>query len=144
MSGLEGKLAMPMHLPPKLVEARTCYRHFAGALGMAVRDSLLKSGFVNGTDDVERAQYFVTRSGTAWAERLGIHSSAKLTACMDHSHRSPHLAGPWAVGLCAFMFANGFVKRGETARQVLVTESGQAFLSRELDLTWTTTKRSES
>lgn len=113
-----------------LAEARTCYDHLAGRLGVAVTDSLIARGAV-----VERGDSFALGSGANEAlELLGIDALPRrrppVLRCLDWSERRPHVAGALGAALCARALEAGWVERLPTSRAVRVTPAGRkAFAS---------------
>jgi DNA-binding transcriptional ArsR family regulator len=88
-----------------IAEARTCYDHLAGRLGVELRDRLLATGvvrFVGGRD------YELTDEGRTRIAELGIdvdeiERSRRIFArtCIDWTHRRPHLAGALPAAITA-------------------------------------------
>jgi DNA-binding transcriptional ArsR family regulator len=112
-------------------EARTCYDHLAGRLGVAIARGL------------ERRQVVVRRNGAFEIGRqadeclddLGIDLAAPeqqrrplVRACLDWSGRKPHVAGALGAALTARFFELGWIERRDTNRSVAVTAAGQKLL----------------
>ncbi|MGH8165101.1 MAG: ArsR/SmtB family transcription factor, partial [Rhodanobacteraceae bacterium] len=78
-----------------LGEARTCYDHLAGRLGVAVAEALQRSGAIV----LAESSGTLTAEGAVWLEGLGIvldGASGRRPACrpcLDWSERRPHVAG---------------------------------------------------
>ncbi|MGX9962197.1 ArsR/SmtB family transcription factor [Roseomonas sp. F4] len=110
--------------------ARTCYDHLAGRLGVAIADAMAARGQVELATDGGA----VTAAGEAFLESLGItpQSNASRRAfckpCLDWSERRHHLAGGLGAALCTRCFELGWVKRVPASRTVLVTRAGEAGL----------------
>lgn len=113
--------------------ARTCYDHLAGRLGVGLADALTAGGHTELSDDGG----VVTDAGFALFERMGI-DIAPLQAgrhkrsgrilcrpCLDWSERRPHLAGAVGAALCAHSLAQGWIRRVDGSRAVIVTPKGQ-------------------
>jgi DNA-binding transcriptional ArsR family regulator len=113
-----------------LAEARTCYDHLAGRLGVALAEALVARGAVE-----DRGDAFVLGPGaTVLLEQLGIDSLSKgrppVLRCLDWSERRPHVAGALGAALCARALEAGWVERLPTSRAVRVTPAGRrAFAS---------------
>lgn len=110
----------------ELAAARTCYRHLAGALGVALADRWHAHGLV--TDE-----WALTPTGRAWCEDVGIDTTPDprrglLRPCLDWTERRPHAAGPLADRLAAAAFARGWIVRGVHPRAVVVTPEGRRAL----------------
>lgn len=112
-----------------LRDARTCYDHFAGRLGVAIADALhVAGGTVVHGRDVE-----ITPEGERRLACLGVEvaplRSAKRSLCrncLDWSERRPHLAGAVAAQLVRSALTHGWVERLKDTRAVRVTPGGRA------------------
>ena len=101
-------------IDPALREARTCYDHLAGRLGVGIADALMRQGTVTLGEDTGE----VTEAGHAALARLGIavRSPARFRRllcrpCLDWSERRPHLAGVLGAALCHRCLELGWVRR---------------------------------
>ncbi len=117
--------------------ARTCYDHLAGAVGVALTDSLERQHLIASADD----SYVLTPSGEERLEALGLDVAALrrqrrafARPCLDWTERRPHLAGGLGAGLAEHLFQRQWVKRLPGTRAVRVTDSGQAELLSEFGL----------
>ena len=95
---------MAYSLSRDLVEARTCYKHLAGELGMSIISALIVCGYIIAHGEDDNTRYALSVHGKYWSQRLGIPSlnRTKISACMDYSHQGHHISGLWAIDLCAF------------------------------------------
>jgi DNA-binding transcriptional ArsR family regulator len=136
-----GRMAQP---PPRtgpreeaLRQARTCYDHLAGRLGVAIADALVAQGHVELDDEGG----IITNSGVAFFARTGILApdegapSRRMTRplcrpCLDWSERRPHLAGRLGAAICSHGFEAGWLRRINGARTVVVTPKGRSQLAR--------------
>ena len=105
--------------------ARTCYDHLAGRLAVALAASMSARGWIE-LDDEACA---VTAEGGAALARLGIGPPSTrhrlfCRPCLDWSERRPHLAGALGAALCAHCLDQGWVRRRESGRALLVTPEG--------------------
>ncbi|GAA1413113.1 ArsR/SmtB family transcription factor [Catellatospora coxensis] len=107
-------------------QARTCYDHLAGRLGVALADALLARGVV--TDDAGLA---VTAPGRAWLAGVGIDvdpqrrgSRPLVRSCLDWTERRPHLAGVLGAALRAHAMDTGWLEPVGTGRALRITPSG--------------------
>jgi DNA-binding transcriptional ArsR family regulator len=96
-----------------LREARCCYGHLGGRLGVALHDRLVRGG---GLREGERG-FELTEAGRAWLGAVGLHEVPRATAsqrlaygCLDWSERSDHLAGSLARALLAHFLAQGWLR----------------------------------
>jgi len=117
-----------------LRDARCCYGHLAGRLGVRVADALVARGLLAPADD---KLYVVTAEGRTWFAELGIEVAALSSPrgvarrCLDWTERRHHLAGPLGVKLLAAMSARGWLALEPQGRAVRLTADGAAAL-REL------------
>jgi len=130
----ERRRATP-RVPAHLREARTCYDHLAGRLGVALADGLAARGAV--ALDGEGAR--VTDAGRALFARLGVSIDAPAgsrrpvcRACLDWSERRPHLAGLLGAGLLDRSLALGWVRRGREPRAIIITDPGRRRFAEDL------------
>jgi prevent-host-death family protein len=100
-------------------DARSCYDHLAGRLGVAVTDALLARKVLRLQVDA----FEVTRAGEAFLRELGIETRvlrvrrrAFARACVDWTERRPHLAGSLGAALRAcFLETHGSNARPRSA-----------------------------
>jgi DNA-binding transcriptional ArsR family regulator len=120
-----------------LREARTCYDHLAGRVGVALARSLERDGTL-----VRRnGGYELGATSGARLEALGIDLTALeelrrpvVRGCLDWSERELHVAGALGAALANRFFDLGWIKRREGTRSVEVTAQGRERLSGELGL----------
>jgi len=138
-----------------LREARTCYNHLAGRLGVGLLAGLLESGLLSGGDGrhhPERAvtdrlsapgrdlSYRLTPRGEAALGEIGVDLDAVLARhpavryCLDWSEQRHHLAGPLGTALADRLFALDWVRRTDRRRVVRLTDSGRENLPGTLGL----------
>jgi DNA-binding transcriptional ArsR family regulator len=123
-------------------EARTCYDHIAGRLGVDLMASMLRAGHLceaEGGSDChmlvdERAgyrhdvDYRLTAQGANFLTDFGVALPAQpvVRYCMDWSERRHHLAGAPGRGLLERLIALAWVQRSPQSRAVTVTPAGRA------------------
>jgi DNA-binding transcriptional ArsR family regulator/DNA-binding PadR family transcriptional regulator len=118
-----------------LRDARCCYGHLAGRLGVCVADALVARGLLTPEDE---KLYAVTASGRAWFEDLGVDVSALRSPrgvarqCLDWTERRHHLAGPLGVKLLERMTALGWLAMEREGRAVRLTADGRHALRERL------------
>jgi DNA-binding transcriptional ArsR family regulator len=122
-----------------LREARTCYDHLAGRVGVELARSLERDGTLvrrNGGYELG------ARSG-ARLEALGVDLAALerlrrpvVRGCLDWSERELHVAGALGAALTDRFFELGWIERREGNRSVEVTARGRARLASELGLAY--------
>jgi hypothetical protein len=134
---IEGIMAVavdgpPRHRPPgkfdaALRNARTCYDHFAGRLGVGLADALIGRGHVVLDDDGGE----ITASGVDFLNGFGIDLAAAqhrkrafCRPCLDWTERRPHLAGAVGASLASRCFDMRWFERMRDSRALVITPSG--------------------
>lgn len=117
---LPGKLASscPVHLR----EARTCFDHVAGRLGVRIYRAITNNGWAIQAD----AQLIITSAAADFLAELDITSDAFPIAskpCLDWSEREMHFAGDFGKLLLQAIIRKRWVLHGK-ARALVVTEEG--------------------
>jgi len=140
-------VAPPLPYPPavdgmpdaarRLKNARTCYSHLAGRLGVALADALVAERWL---EDDGRG-YRLTPSGTRSLRALGIdaiprRAQSPARRCLDWTERRPHVAGPVGTALAKVAFDRGWVRRLRGTRALAVTPLGRAQLKKLFNLRW--------
>jgi DNA-binding transcriptional ArsR family regulator len=128
-----------------LREARTCYDHLAGRLGVAVFDGLVAQEALVEVP-VARLPARRTRSGLG-SVMLGQRAEVVLgqfgvdlqeplaaAACLDWTESRPHLSGPLGAALCARLLEQAWVMHRPNTRALRVTDAGRAGLRTMLGL----------
>ena len=98
--------------------ARSCYKHLAGASGVALLDDLLARGWVVR----QRKEYMLTDLGHVELTGRGfaLRPAMKGRGCTDLTERRDHLAGPLGRALLNALLAHGRLARGRSSRELLV------------------------
>ena len=119
---------------PAMAQARTCYDHLAGKLGVALYDALVRSQALQ--PDAQGQTHRALSLGPQGAARfgeLGIavdelrHEKRRFAfACLDWTERQPHLGGALGAALCRVAMERGWVVREPGTRAARVTEIGRA------------------
>ena len=97
----------------RLREARCCYGHVAGRLGVALWQQLQQDGRLSQSD----AGALLTDAGRAWLATLGFAPAAPRSGqrfaygCLDWSERRDHLAGSLGQQLLEHFVAQGWLRR---------------------------------
>jgi hypothetical protein len=126
---------------PPVVQARTCYDHLAGKLGVALFDALVGR---KALQDVRMpaVRGRKVRSGLGAVELgpqatqvfgdLGIDLDAVAlekrqfaTACIDWTEDRPHVGGAVGAALWSNFLERGWIQRKPGSRAVLVTPPGR-------------------
>jgi DNA-binding transcriptional ArsR family regulator len=120
----------------RLATARTCYRHLAGRLGVALADALVASRWLE--DDGRR--FRVTPDGVDALRALGIDLGVRAVdaarRCIDWTERRPHVAGTVGTGLASLALERGWVRRLRGTRALSVTPVGSVQLGKHFNLKW--------
>jgi len=137
----------PLTVGPRdaaLREARTCYDHLAGRLGVAIADALVAGGHAELAGDAGE----ITPSGLALLGRLGVDfdglrarragrpARVLCRPCLDWSERRPHLAGAVGAALCSLCFEKAWIRRIAGTRAVALTPAGERALREQLGVRW--------
>jgi DNA-binding transcriptional ArsR family regulator len=135
---LESIMAVAADGPPRhqprwcggeaLRNARTCYDHLAGRLGVALADALAARDHVELSEDGG----MVTPEGEAFLLEFGVDPREKSPSgrpfcrpCLDWSERRTHLAGALGAALAARCFDLHWVARMRDTRALLLTPEGK-------------------
>lgn len=126
----------PRH-DPALCQARLCYDHLAGRLGVALLDRLTeREHLVLGPGGLG-----LSDAGRRWFEALlqrpleapaGRRPLVRL--CLDWTERRNHLGGFLGAVLADLMVTRGYVAPGSKRRSLLITATGARFFCEELDI----------
>ncbi len=124
-------------IDPALREARTCYDHLAGRVGVGIADAMVNRGLIVLGEEAGE----VTAAGHAWlaafgvkVEPVGRNRRLLCRPCLDWSERRPHLAGRLGAALCARCEELGWIERQREGRAIRVTVRGQLGFASEFDL----------
>lgn len=112
-----------------LLEARTCYKHIAGRLGVQIFSAVTARGWVDDSATV-------TDSGCeGLAEVWGIDvpstapaSRPLIRRCLDWTERRTHLGGWLGDAVCAEFLDRTWIVRRRNSRALTLTPTGRAKL----------------
>ena len=126
-----------------LREARSCYGHLAGRLGVHLHDALIERDvLIQGNGRFQLAE-----SGRQWLSKLGFDATGMSPSnassnsrvrgivrgivypCVDWSERRDHFAGPLAVGLLDHFITKRWIARVPDSRALLLSAQGRRALS---------------
>ena len=115
-----------------LREARTCYDHLAGRLGVELARALEHRRVVVPTN----GDYALGEQAAPQLAVLGIDLEALseqrrplVRGCLDWSERELHVAGALGAALNARLFELGCIVRRDRTRALAVTETGRELLA---------------
>lgn len=111
-------------------EARTCYDHLAGDLGLRVTDLLHREGIIDelevGSVGQQPKPFPDNHIVRALALRESEGSRRPWTrGCLDWTGRRPHAAGQVGAQVLAAFRANGWITPRPDSRAVLLTTTGE-------------------
>ncbi|HEX7297669.1 MAG TPA: winged helix-turn-helix domain-containing protein [Solirubrobacteraceae bacterium] len=123
-----------------LREARCCYDHMAGTLGVSLTQALLRQDVLRACGD----HFQLTADGGQWLRNRamslpepGVDKRAFARPCLDWTERGCHLAGRLSAAILTHWTEHGYVIRPEKARSLRVTSAGHEQL-----IAWGITKLS--
>jgi len=123
---------------PELAFARTCYDHLAGEVAVAMMNRLRSRGFLREHDGGFR----LTAEGERFLSEMGIDTAAVTAkrrrfayACLDWTHRVPHLGGALGAALLDWLLRSGSIVRRKTSRAVRLTDAGRRQLRSTFGIT---------
>jgi DNA-binding transcriptional ArsR family regulator len=123
-----------------LREARTCYDHLAGRLGVELTVVLEREGVLvpgeeeyalgDGAADFLRAQFGID------VDALHVGRRAVARTCVDWSERRRHVAGTLGAALAASVLDRDWVRRRDGNRSLEVTPAGREALEQRFGLSF--------
>jgi DNA-binding transcriptional ArsR family regulator len=127
--------------PAALREARTCYDHLAGTLGVALFDRFLALGWMT-QPSPRHDELRVTNAGRSALAALTIdvdaveHTRRRVAfACLDWSERRPHLGGALGAAVLSMARRRRWVLSDLDSRIVRVTAAGRRELRERFGVT---------
>jgi DNA-binding transcriptional ArsR family regulator len=148
LSAVGGASQQPTRKTAPLTNARTCYDHLAGRLGVAVFDALVSCGGIVAPQlqptagQKSQQGWLALELGPAAQEvfsRIDIDLEEArrerrkfATACLDWTERRPHLGGALGAELYIRCVERGWVVKRRGTRVVSVTPGGRRAFRRYL------------
>jgi DNA-binding transcriptional ArsR family regulator/DNA-binding PadR family transcriptional regulator len=109
-------------------QARTCYDHLAGSLGIQLTNSLLSAGVISETEN----QFTVTEKGEEFfkafqidLEQVKRKRRAFTHRCLDWSERRHHLAGALGHALLERLLELNWIQRLPRTRAITIMPEGK-------------------
>ena len=117
-----------------LREARTCYDHLAGRLGVAVAKSLERELVLTRRNGSYELGPRAARLGPLGIDLDGLQRLRRpiVRGCLDWSERELHVAGALGAALANRFFELGWITRREANRSVELTAQGREGFSSAL------------
>lgn len=132
----------PVFRSDPMTEARTCYDHLAGRLGVGLYGALVDSSALRPTGDVRGDVLLGPTAGEVF-ERIGVNPARTAEdagrrrfafACPDWTERLPHLGGALGAAVCEQFFQEGWVRKVKGTRAVALTGEGESAVWKRLGL----------
>ena len=139
----------------RLRNARTCYDHLAGRLGVEIMTSLLERGVLTGGDgrydparDARDAlsrpghdvRYQLTDTGRVFLTEIGVELPSGrrplVRYCIDWSEQRHHVGGALGRAILDRFVEARWVKRVPRGRAVTVTDDGRSVLADWFGIDW--------
>lgn len=118
--------------PTRLREARVCYDHLAGHLGVLLHDRFNQLGWLSRASNSDNDSYDLMPEGVKAIENLGIDvgETRKLRrrfayACLDWSERRPHIGGALGAALLKLAVKRKWVTQDLDSRAIHITNLGR-------------------
>jgi len=144
---LESIMTVALDAPPRfqprstrddqLRQARTCYDHIAGLLGVRLADRLIERELVILGEEAGE----VTPAGAELLSGLGVDLSAARASrrvfcrpCVDWTERRPHIGGAVGAALASRCFELRWIERVRDSRALTVTPAGRRGLKEAFEL----------
>jgi DNA-binding transcriptional ArsR family regulator len=115
-------------LDEKMRQARTCYDHFAGRLGVGLADRLIERELVILGEEAGE----VTPAGADFLSKLGVDLSGARAKrrvfcrpCVDWTERRPHIGGAVGAALASRCFELKWIERLRDSRALTITPAGR-------------------
>ncbi|WP_159589917.1 ArsR/SmtB family transcription factor [Chelativorans xinjiangense] len=122
------KRVLPGPRDKAMRDARVCYDHLAGEMGVAMLDSFIGRGLIR--VDGERAE--MSSAGASYFAGLGIDLDAMgrkrrpvCRTCLDWSVRRSHLAGGLGAAMLECILTRGWARREKDSRVIRFTPMGR-------------------
>lgn len=123
----------------ELREARVCYDHLAGVLGVRIAEAMTRHGYLVLEDEGGQ----VTEAGQRFLWELGVDVQVAgkgrrhlCRSCLDWTERRPHIGGAIGAALAERWLALGWITRAKDSRAVTVTPAGERGFHDTLGMTF--------
>ena len=117
---------------PALRDARLCYDHLAGRLGVSLCDMMLRRDYVvlgdGGGELTDAGARFLTGLGVD-LERARGAKRRYCRSCIDWTERRPHISGAVGAGLAQAFLEHSWIARIPDSRALTITAGGRKKLA---------------
>lgn len=124
-----------------LAQARTCYDHLAGKLGVALYAALAAREAIVPQTDAVPGPVVLGPAAEAVFGALGVDVTAArhlrrhfAASCLDWTERQPHLSGALGAALWRQALERGWVQRQMGTRAIVVTDLGRRVFHQQLGI----------
>ena len=121
----------------RLREARSCYDHLAGRIGVAVADYLTGNEFL----DLASPEFVVTRRGKTFfasldinVEELSQERRSFARQCLDWTERRPHVAGALGARMLERFLHERWLIRNPRDRALSLTPNGRSQFAKRFNV----------
>jgi DNA-binding transcriptional ArsR family regulator len=120
-----------------LRQARTCYDHIAGSLGVKITNALVENQFLREGEK----EFHVTDAGAAFFQTLQIDINPLkkkrrkfCNKCLDGSERRHHLAGALGKAMLERLLELNWIQRTPNSRALKITTIGEKELPKKFGI----------
>jgi DNA-binding transcriptional ArsR family regulator len=117
---------------PALRDARMCYDHMAGVLGVSLCDTMLRRDYIvladGGGELTDPGARFLTDLGVDLTRARGAKRRYCRT-CIDWTERRPHISGAVGAGLAQTFLERKWIERIPDSRALTITADGRVKLA---------------
>ena len=117
---------------PALRDARMCYDHIAGRLGVSLCDTMLRRDYVvlddGGGELTDAGARFLTGLGVDLEQARGA-KRRYCRSCIDWTERRPHISGAVGAGVAQAFLERKWIARIPDSRALTVTAGGRRKLA---------------
>lgn len=124
-----------------LAQARTCYDHLAGKLGVALYDALVSRAAIVPQTTAVPGPVALGPAAEAVFGALGVELAPARGArrhfaasCLDWTERRPHLSGALGAAIWSCALEQGWVQRQMGTRAIIVTDVGRRVFHQQLGI----------
>jgi len=119
-------------IEPALRDARMCYDHMAGRLGVSLCDTMVRRDYIvladSGGELTDAGARFLTGLGVDLEQARGAKRRYCRT-CIDWTERRPHISGAVGASLAEAFLDRKWIARIPDSRALTITASGREKLT---------------